>query len=141
MIETSFSTIALGIDGICRVVLKPNIVVGLPEMKENLAILTELLDGKSAPMLIDMRKIKTSTREAREFAAGPEYTRVMSALAMLSAAVVGTVLGNLFINFSKPRFPTRLFSNEEQAIDWLKKYLQESKTSKHYSIGVKNGKG
>lgn len=140
VVTTSFSKVWLDEDGICRVVLMPGIVVGLVEMQENLAVQIKLQRAGKKPTLVDMRKIKNPTLEARNFAAGKEYGREVSAVAILQNTVIGKILGNLFINFSKPIYPTRLFTSED-TVDWLKGYLQVSNVSKPGSIGAKNGNG
>ena len=141
VVTTSFSKVWLDEDGICRVVLMPGIVVGLVEMQENLAVQIKLQGAGKKPTLVDMRKIKNSTREARDFSAGKEYDQALSAVAILENTVIGKILRNLFINFSKPIYPTKLFTSEDAAIDWLKDYLQVSNVSKPDSIGAKNGNG
>lgn len=123
VIHTSFSKVWLGDDGICRVVLQPYVVVGLAEMQENLAAQKKVIGKGKGPVLVDMRAINNSTHEAREFGAGEEFNQVVTAVAIIENTRVGEILGNLFINFSNPLFPTNMFTSEEKAVEWLKEFI------------------
>lgn len=128
-VKLGFCEVWLGEDGICRVVLMPGVMVGLAEMKENLAAQWSVIGSGKAPALVDMRDINASTQGAREFTAGEEYAQAVSAVAILENTTIGKILGNLFINFSKPIYPTRLFTSESQAIEWLKQFVETSTLS------------
>jgi len=45
------------------------------------------------------------------------------AMAVIVTTSANRIVGNLYINFNKPVVPTRLFSAEERAIEWLKDFL------------------
>lgn len=141
VVDTDFSKVWLGEDGVCRSVLRPNIVVGLTEMRESLAAQKQVTEDGVVPVLVDMREIKNSTHEARKFAASVEYSRYVSAVAILENSVIGKILGNLFINFSRPIYPTKLFTSEDEAVSWLREKLQESKKQDLILLEKKNGKG
>ncbi len=63
------------------------------------------------------------TRDARVYFAGSESKKVHSAAALLAQSPLSKVLGNLFLGLNKPLFPTRLFTSEKDAIEWLKGYI------------------
>lgn len=77
--------------------------------------------GISYPVLVDMRGIRSVTREAREYLAG-EGTRLIKAGALLVESPLSRTLGNIFLWINKPEVPTRLFSDEKEAKEWLKKF-------------------
>ena len=70
-----------------------------------------------------MRDVSNSMMEASEFGASEEYGQVVSAAAILQNTVIGKILGNLFTNFRKPPYPTKLFTSEDAVIDWLKGFV------------------
>ena len=75
--------------------------------------------GKRHPILIDLQGIRSITREARAYYAGPETARVSSACALVVTSPMARVVGNFFMGLNKPLMPTRLFSSETEALSWL----------------------
>ena len=108
------------VDLLSQVLVVANAEIGLAEIEAILAVQDEILEGKAAPSLIDMRQIKSTTREAREYSTGAKYT---PAVALLIASPISRILGNFFINYSQPPYPTRLFTSEDEALDWLKGFV------------------
>lgn len=78
--------------------------------------------GIAFPMLSDLRKIKHVDKEARAFLAKPESTVLISAGAFLVNNQLQKLLGNFFILIDKPEIPTRLFTNESEAMAWLQQF-------------------
>ncbi len=78
--------------------------------------------GIPFPMLSDLRKIKHVDKEARAFLAKPESTVLISAGAFLVNNQLQKILGNFFILIDKPEIPTRLFTNEADALAWLQQF-------------------
>jgi hypothetical protein len=76
---------------------------------------------QSYACMIDMRNLKFMTKEAREYLAtdGAQYIK---AGALITESPLSNALGNIFLSLNKPNVPTKLFSDEEQAFSWLKKY-------------------
>ena len=60
-------------------------------------------------------------RAAREELAA--FEGVTSAAILIDSAL-SRMIGNVFITFNKPMFPTRLFISETEAIEWLKGFLE-----------------
>lgn len=69
-----------------------------------------------------MRDIKSMDREARRFFAGPECAKAESAAALVIGSPITKAIGNFFLGLNKPIIPTRLFTNEADAIVWLKTF-------------------
>jgi hypothetical protein len=78
--------------------------------------------GKSYPVLVDMRGIRSTTKKAHEYMATIGSTRV-TAGALITGSPWNRTIGNLFLTIDKPQVPTRLFTNELNARLWLKQYL------------------
>ena len=74
---------------------------------------------------LDLRQIKSQTREARDYYGGEESGRCFSAAAVLVESPVSRLLGNFFIGFNKStNAPLKLFTSEQEAIEWLKTFLK-----------------
>ena len=59
-------------------------------------------------------------RESRNYASGKEVSKITEAMALLIKSPVSKVLGNIFLGINKPPYPTKLFTDKEEAIKWLK---------------------
>jgi hypothetical protein len=114
----------LGEDGIGRVVLKPGAEETLEDVKEIIEAGRKLGKGAAVPVINDIRNTKSITREAREFYTGEETKKVVSAIALLVGSPVSRALGNFFIAVNRPSCPTRVFSSEQKAIEWLKGFVR-----------------
>lgn len=90
---------------------------------ENVQISFLLGEGKKRPILIDIRNVKSINKEARDYYAGEESAKSNLAAALLVSNSISKIIGNFFIGLSKTIFPTRLFTNEETAVAWLKTFL------------------
>ena len=94
---------------------------GFVDAVENLQICRELLDGASAPILIDIRQSGIVNRAARKtYASQGEY---ILAQAMLVDSAFARVAANLYIRVANPKHPTRMFNSEVDALRWLEGYL------------------
>lgn len=93
--------------------------VTLEDARENTEAAATLTGGRRRPMLVDLREIRSQTSDARAHFAGPEGARVGLAVALLIASPVSRAVGNFFLGFNRPVMPTRLFTDEAAAIEWL----------------------
>jgi hypothetical protein len=78
--------------------------------------------GASYPLLSDTRKVKHFDKEARAFLAHPDNMVGISAGAFIVNSQLQKILANFFIQFNKPPTPTRLFTNEAEALSWLQQF-------------------
>jgi len=78
--------------------------------------------NQSYACLINMKGIKSITRDAREYMA-TEGGKYLKAGALLVDSALSKMIGNLFLSINKPQVPTKLFTDEQQAKEWLQHYL------------------
>ena len=79
------------------------------------------LTDAPAPCLVLMGETRGIERDARTyFAHHDDNARVTTLAALVIGSPVSRVIGNFFIGLSKPKFPTRLFNDVEEAETWLK---------------------
>lgn len=82
--------------------------------------------GKSYPILIDIRNIKSTTKTARQFLASEKGCEGIISAAIFINSSVGSMIGNFFIFFNKPLVPTKLFSNKKEAMEWLMQFVNKN---------------
>jgi hypothetical protein len=108
-------------DGIVQTVVFPGAEYTLVDAKQNLASIVQVSNGKRLPLLVDIRNAKTVNRAARQVFATIEC---VTSTALLIDSSISQIIGNVFLNFSKPANPTRLFTSETEAVEWLKEFLE-----------------
>ncbi len=65
---------------------------------------------------------KITTADARKHFAGEKALVVTSAVAFLISSPFSRIIVNFFMSLDKPKYPTKAFNSEEEAIKWLKRY-------------------
>ena len=123
-IVTRVSRIWLGEDGIIRVIHFPGAKLTLENAKDSMAAYQKLNKGKRRPIFIDIKTLKDFSREARQYFAGEYAAKASLAAAIIVGSPVSRVLGNFYLGISNPILPTRIFSSEDEALEWLKGYIE-----------------
>jgi len=114
----------LGGDGIVRIIWVPGAEVTLEDAEESMAAWVKISQGKRRPMVVDTATMKSLAREARHLYASERAAKVACAVGIVVGTPVSRVLGNFYLGLSNPHLPTRLFDSEDEALEWLKGYLE-----------------
>ena len=118
-ISTKSETIILDNSGIVKCCVHKGYYLELEDAKENLKIIKELGNGKSLPVFVDIRDAKGGSKACRDYLASSEAAEIQKACALLVESPLSRLIGNFFIGLNKTKFPTKLFTNEDEAMDWL----------------------
>lgn len=89
-----------------------------------------LVEASSTPkycVLLDGRNSFQITTEARAMLADKEFGSNRLAIAFYITSLADRLIGNFFIKFHKPNTPTRIFTDQSEATDWLEKQLENYK--------------
>ena len=114
----------MGEDGIARTQVKPNSEITLNHAVENSKAVNSLFFDKKFPILIDSRGIRSMTRDAREYFSTRGRDTNTCAFGIVIKSPLSRAVGNFFLGINKPAVPSRLFDNEDNAIEWLKHHIQ-----------------
>jgi len=120
---TKVARIWLGDDGIVRVIHNVDAVVTLEDAQEVMSTVMKLRSGVSRPLLVDSSSIKVLARDARQYLAGEDAAKVATAAAIIVGTPVSRVLGSFYLGLSHPKTPSKLFTSEKDALEWLKDFL------------------
>jgi hypothetical protein len=85
-----------------------------------------LTKGDKFLVLVDARVSVSVSREARAYAAAPKEDDGSIASAFIITSTANKLIGNFYINVNKPEVPTKIFSTEEKAIEWLDSFLYQT---------------
>jgi hypothetical protein len=93
------------------------------DAKEMITEALALAKGEEYTILFDANKSGTISFEAREEFARSEKRL---AVAIVTKSLANKLLGNFFINFHKPKSSSRIFSDEQNAIEWLRTHIEKN---------------
>ncbi len=81
--------------------------------------------NKTVSIFIDASKVTSVTKEARDYFSSDMATNYVKAAAILAPSVVVRILANFFLGFGRPKVPAKVFTNEKEALSWLKDYKKD----------------
>jgi len=84
--------------------------------------------GSEYPVFIDITSIKSASKDARDYLSSDAAIQNVSASAMLAGSVISKLMGTFFLAFNKPATPIKLFTEKDEAIRWLSKYVKDENT-------------
>jgi hypothetical protein len=124
-IETPVCIVSLLENGIIRTSFKSDAIVTVDEMKMVDHAAIELSEGKRFKNIFDSRGGYTSfDPDTRKYAANAPITQQI----IVSAFVVNTLplklLVNFYLQFNKPAYKIKVFSDYDVALWWLIKYKE-----------------
>jgi len=109
-------------DGIVNLHIKSNQTLTGEDTKAMVAYIGKVGNGQKLLLLITTGEYSLADKDAREFgasAAGNEFTLAAS---IVVKSLAQKLIGNAYIKVNKPIAPNALFTNEQKAIEWLKKF-------------------
>jgi hypothetical protein len=121
--KTEKALFSLTDEGIIHQEYPVYIDVTLKDSQEELSVIQEYCKNEKRPMIVDIRRVRTVQRESRQLYSSDEVVRHISATALLVGNPVSRITGNFFLGLNKAQFPVKLFTNKDQAIKWLRRYL------------------
>lgn len=97
---------------------------------ECLRLQDEMMQGMTAPVavLVDSTRLRSQSKEAREYLGGAEGARLSLAVAVV-VGPVSKVIGRFMMRSRKPLYPLELFSDEESAVAWLLAHMRQASNS------------
>jgi len=111
--------IVQGDDQIYRYIAINKSTIDMDTLEKMTKIGDEWNGDKLCANLVDIRDMLFIDSKTREYAAA-QYRPYVAGMAILMDSKISSYFANLFLTFSKPKVPTRLFTKEEEAIKWLK---------------------
>lgn len=95
--------------------------VDLQVAKESVETKIALCGKQNYPTLINIRKVKSTTKEAREYLSSSKGLANISVAAILAPTLISKLIGTFFMTFNSPKVKTKLFNDKDEAITWLQK--------------------
>ena len=97
--------------------------ISLKNVQDIFELSLEVGGGDPFPNLFTFRnKFVLPTKEAREWTASTERSGRAKAEAYVMLTLAQKIMGDFYIRLNKPVPPTKIFTNYDQAVTWLRKY-------------------
>lgn len=100
--------------------------IDLETVQEMTKVGDEWNGTKVCANLIDIRKVAFIDSKARAYGA-EQYRDYVAGQAILVESRISSYFANLFLKFSNPKVPTKLFTKEDEAMSWLKVQMKMHK--------------
>ena len=119
-IVTQTGEVWLAEDGIIRIEIRNPREHTLQDAVESVDAVRRAGGGVRRPLLSRIAAPGPMTNEARAYYASEEAARAITALAMVTNAVLGRIVANLLMGLSTTPIPMRLFRSENDALNWIR---------------------
>ena len=118
------SVITVRKDGIVQIASHENMSIDENDFREGLQFLHKKYKGKKFPVLFIPGENSEVTSEFRKIASSELADQLAIADALVVESLPHRMVGNFYIKFNKPSRPTKVFSNRQEAIKWLRSQMQ-----------------
>ena len=120
-IETQIGSVRIDAEHIIHIRFKDNTHHGLAEAMEIVDAHNILADGVPRGVIADIRSVKTGAdRAARKYYVSEKSARYKRGMAMLVNSPMQRMLGNIFFLLNRPPYPSKMFIDEGEALNWLR---------------------
>jgi hypothetical protein len=123
--ETKVALVSVDDSGLAIVRVKGGLTYRLDEVVDHYVVSFGITGSLKVAALVDAREVRYTdvTGEVLRYMADNEYVPLMLANALLVSSPSLRMVANLYLELFHPRVPTRIFTDESKAIDWLKERL------------------
>jgi hypothetical protein len=119
MERTRICTFELDPRGFVHARLDHQAYMQVEDAREALEMTWKVAGERRRPVLVDMTHLSGESRAARQYFVSDEAVAKYSAVAILVASPVSRVIGSFFLKLGAHKAPTRMFDDEQAAIEWV----------------------
>jgi hypothetical protein len=112
-------------DGIIHIRILNRVCIDMEDAFDNFLVVRNLSQGKEIIKLIDGRADWSMDIAARRFIAGKDVQGKTIARAVVLKSLLKRAICNYFIRLHKIKSPTKIFTDYDAAIKWLKEYKRQ----------------
>jgi hypothetical protein len=105
---------------------KKGLKITLPVAKEIVRVRLEFANNVPMPALVYNMGVISIDKAARDFLSSDAGVEGLTAGAIVIDSIFTSFLGNFYLKVSKPKIPSRLFTNDAEAIKWLGQFVNKT---------------
>ncbi|MBL7922115.1 MAG: hypothetical protein JNJ40_17505 [Bacteroidia bacterium] len=110
-------------DAVIEIYIKSGIVAETEDLEELKKISSEIAGNKPYVILVTSGELSSFSKEARELSASKTFITNAKAKAIIVDSIAKKIIGNFYLKVNKPYLHTKLFSEREKALQWLRTFL------------------
>jgi hypothetical protein len=118
-VQTRTAKIFKDDNGILHFIMTEGIHLDYEDAIDNAIVIKRLTNGEPTLKLVDSRADWTIDKKAQTFLRSNEVKEKTLARAVVKNSIINSVLINFFAKLSRPKVPTKIFTNYEEAYKWL----------------------
>lgn len=88
----------------------------------NVELVKKITGNKKVPLLIYLKNSPVPDKETRKFST-EQLPQIYTAMAMVSKPGLAQLIMKILFKFQIPPIPMKSFTDDEKAMEWLKKFL------------------
>lgn len=119
-IQLKKSTVFLLEEGIVENAFKGGEPIEVEDFYELREANLKLMEKKPYTVLVTAEELTSFTKEARELIASKRFSGITIAKALLISGLGQRIIGNFYMRVNKPYIKTRLFTDRQKAMEWLR---------------------
>ena len=123
VIETPKFRVWMGKDNISRSVILPSADAKVEDLQELIGSIRQVCNMELRPGIVDIRDLKIFSRDIRKYYGDKNRPRAANASAFIVDSSLSKLFGNVIITLGKQLYPVKLFTSEDEAVDWLQEFL------------------
>ena len=124
-IETRTAVITLFEPAIVWESFKKGVRIDAEDIQENIAASLKLTGGMRHSAVLDARDRGVSiTQKAMQYGSSNEVIKDRIATAHLTTSMGGKLIGNYFLKFFMPKINNHMFSDEKEALKWIRGFAE-----------------
>lgn len=110
---------------IIQVTVKDNSVMDVEDIIDIKQVNLELTQDHNYGLIIESGKYTSISNEARTMMTTKAIEEKRAATAIVIHNLAQRLLADFFMRINKPSIPTKIFSNKESALEWIKKQINQ----------------
>jgi hypothetical protein len=119
-------------DHIFKYIAINNCTLDIDTLKEMTIIGDTWCEEKLCANLVDIRDLLFIDSKTRAYAAA-QYRPHVAGQALVIDSKISSYFANIFLKFSQPKVPTKLFTNEVDALAWLGEQIEKRRKAQNPS--------
>jgi hypothetical protein len=121
LVEGEIADYLLTDDGIL-ISYSKNILRTVENISANVALVKKITGNKKVPLLIYLKNSPVPDKATRKFST-EQLPQIYTAMAMVSKPGLAQLIMKMLFKFQNPPIPIKSFTDEEKAMEWLKRFL------------------
>lgn len=93
-------------------------------VNEGIKFILQHGDGGKYYTIFDFKSFSDADPEVRDWAAGHNSTRISKMDALVISSLSHKIVADFYLKFSKPKLPTKVFTDLQKAFDWMHKAIE-----------------